>query len=406
MLQVKSVNSYDPRVTFDKPRPLTVQSANGRTQVVGQRFQGDKGDDLAGGGGLGQSMCQDFHPAVSWLLQGQTHDQGLLELSFKLPDSLTAYRLAAVATSQGKASVRANRPLQMLATLPRFAVSGDKFAAWVLVQNFSQRPGRVTVSLQATGLTLVGSAQQSLELSPGQSRAVDPLVQISKPGQASLAFRANLEGEANAAHFKLEVLPMIHLETAAMAGSPDPAGGWGQVKVPQGLPAGADPQRGGLRLVMAPSLATALRAPAGVLLNYPWDCLEQRLSKAATRAMILTHGPLCWGSSTDSVASGAIIPRDVGPPLHGMWATWGSRRHWIISDRLYCAFPIRKVQLPMERLSIRKIKEVLRLKHEVGGGNRDIAKSCGIGRTTVSHYLRRTARAGLSWPLPISVDET
>ncbi|CAO0821914.1 hypothetical protein DFAR_3960007 [Desulfarculales bacterium] len=62
--------------------------------------------------------------------------------------------------------------------------------------------------------------------------------------------------------------------------------------------------------------------------------------------------------------------------------------------------------MPAERLSMRKIKEVLRLQHEAGCGNRDIAKSCGIGRTTVSRYLHRTARAGLSWPLPTSLDET
>ena len=62
--------------------------------------------------------------------------------------------------------------------------------------------------------------------------------------------------------------------------------------------------------------------------------------------------------------------------------------------------------MPAERLSMRKIKEVLRLKHEAGCGNRDIAKSCGIGRTTVSRYLRRAKRAGLSWPLPPYLDET
>ncbi|CAO0822699.1 hypothetical protein DFAR_3240012 [Desulfarculales bacterium] len=52
---------------------------------------------------------------------------------------------------------------------------------------------------------------------------------------------------------------------------------------------------------------------------------------------------------------------------------------------------------------MRKVKAVLRLKHEVRCGNRDIAKSCGIGRTTVSRYLRRAARASLSWPLPTTV---
>ncbi|CAO0820269.1 hypothetical protein DFAR_1470014 [Desulfarculales bacterium] len=52
--------------------------------------------------------------------------------------------------------------------------------------------------------------------------------------------------------------------------------------------------------------------------------------------------------------------------------------------------------MPAERLSMRKIKEVLRLKHEAGCGNRKIAKSYGIGRTTVPYYRCRAARAGRS----------
>ncbi|CAO0822602.1 hypothetical protein DFAR_3180030 [Desulfarculales bacterium] len=62
--------------------------------------------------------------------------------------------------------------------------------------------------------------------------------------------------------------------------------------------------------------------------------------------------------------------------------------------------------MPVESLSMRKIKKILRLQHEAGCGNQDIAKSCGIGRATVSHYLRRAARAGRSWPLHTSVDKT
>ncbi|CAO0823938.1 hypothetical protein DFAR_390002 [Desulfarculales bacterium] len=54
------------------------------------------------------------------------------------------------------------------------------------------------------------------------------------------------------------------------------------------------------------------------------------------------------------------------------------------------------MQVPAERLSMRKIKEVFRLKHEAGCGNQDIAKSCGVGRITVFRYLYRVVRAGLS----------
>jgi len=58
------------------------------------------------------------------------------------------------------------------------------------------------------------------------------------------------------------------------------------------------------------------------------------------------------------------------------------------------------------RLSMRKTKEVLRLKWECGCSNRKIAKSCNIGRSTVSEYLTRAESAGLSWPLACDLDDS
>ena len=54
---------------------------------------------------------------------------------------------------------------------------------------------------------------------------------------------------------------------------------------------------------------------------------------------------------------------------------------------------------------MRKIKEILRLRYEVGLGQRPIAASCSIGQATVAEYLRRAAAAGLSWPLPADFDD-
>lgn len=58
------------------------------------------------------------------------------------------------------------------------------------------------------------------------------------------------------------------------------------------------------------------------------------------------------------------------------------------------------------RLSMRKIKEVLRLKWEFGYSNKQIAKSCSIARSTVREYLLRTQSAGLSWPLDRDLDDS
>lgn len=61
--------------------------------------------------------------------------------------------------------------------------------------------------------------------------------------------------------------------------------------------------------------------------------------------------------------------------------------------------------MPMERLVMRKIREVLRLKHVCGLSNVKIAISCNISRESVRNYLRRVSQANLSWPLPEELDD-
>jgi len=56
--------------------------------------------------------------------------------------------------------------------------------------------------------------------------------------------------------------------------------------------------------------------------------------------------------------------------------------------------------MSQERLSVRKIREILRLKEELGLSNRAIARACKVSNSTVGEYVGRAKRAGLSWPLP------
>jgi transposase len=54
---------------------------------------------------------------------------------------------------------------------------------------------------------------------------------------------------------------------------------------------------------------------------------------------------------------------------------------------------------------MRKTKEVLRLRFELGLGLRQIARSCSLGLGTVHDYLQRAKAAGIGWPLPEDWDE-
>lgn len=53
-----------------------------------------------------------------------------------------------------------------------------------------------------------------------------------------------------------------------------------------------------------------------------------------------------------------------------------------------------------ERLSMRKIAEILRLRFEQGLTPRAIAGAAHCALSTVQECLRRAAIAGVGWPLP------
>lgn len=61
--------------------------------------------------------------------------------------------------------------------------------------------------------------------------------------------------------------------------------------------------------------------------------------------------------------------------------------------------------MPTERLSMRHIRELLRLIHGVGLSQRAAARSLSLSQGTVSKYLNRAKRAGLTWPLPAELDD-
>jgi len=58
-----------------------------------------------------------------------------------------------------------------------------------------------------------------------------------------------------------------------------------------------------------------------------------------------------------------------------------------------------------KRLSMRTIKEILRLKWVCGLSDRLVSRSCSLGRATIAEYVRRAEAAGLSWPLPEGMDD-
>ena len=62
--------------------------------------------------------------------------------------------------------------------------------------------------------------------------------------------------------------------------------------------------------------------------------------------------------------------------------------------------------MPAKRAPMRKVREVLRLRHALGVSERQIAVTIGISRSTVGEYIRRAAVIGVTWPIPEGLDDT
>ena len=61
--------------------------------------------------------------------------------------------------------------------------------------------------------------------------------------------------------------------------------------------------------------------------------------------------------------------------------------------------------MAQQRLSVRKIREVLRLRYEAGLTERQVAAALAVARSTVQECLRRCREGGIGWPPPAALDD-
>jgi transposase len=64
-----------------------------------------------------------------------------------------------------------------------------------------------------------------------------------------------------------------------------------------------------------------------------------------------------------------------------------------------------ETRVPAKRKAMRKIRDVLRLKHEAALSHERIAAATGLSKGAVTQYLQRAVQAGIGWPLPKGLDD-
>ncbi|WP_251971848.1 alpha-2-macroglobulin family protein [Sphaerotilus microaerophilus] len=295
-----------------QPRPWGVETSTAQNEIVGRRHYGRKALPPGGGGGLNPTR-ELFDTLLLWRAVVKLDAQGRARIDVPLNDSLTAFRLIALADAgadrfgSGHASIRVTQDLQLIAGLPTVVRQGDRFEALFTVRNTTDRAVTLDATLKATvtqGLaaelpapgttaTLAGStvplALPAQRLQLGANAAAELRWPVTVPAAASaLAWEAavvevNRDGGAqltpqrDALRFTQRVEPAQPLRVLqASLQQID-----GSLQIPVAPPGGgAGGAAGGVVAELRPRLAGALPGIRRWFEAYPYTCLEQRASRA------------------------------------------------------------------------------------------------------------------------------
>lgn len=203
ILSLMGYERPDPYAFFNATQPLRVRSSISLSNLFGEDDTtwnfGNKGY-LIGGGGMEGTLRKNFLPVAFWNATLRTDAGGKLRASFTAPDSLTRYRVIAVAHTvrselgAGEASFRINKPLMIEPALPRFACIGDQIAARAVVHNSTDLPADVNVTLALDDKAKAGSTTRNLKLAARGSVAVEFPVKFVEPGETRWIWRVRADG--------------------------------------------------------------------------------------------------------------------------------------------------------------------------------------------------------------------
>ena len=337
LLQLRPNDSWDVLTAMMADRPLSVLTSTAQTQVVGKRHYGRKAVAAGGGGGegAGGTVRRDFNPLLLWRGRVPLDAGGRATIPVAMNDSLSAFRLVAVATGgvdlfgTGSTVVRTTQDLQLLAGIPPLVREGDRYTATVLARNATGKAMRVALGGSAGPVAL---PNRIVDIPAGNATTV--AWDVAAPAEGRIAWAINARatsGATDAVRVAQTVAPAVPVKTLQATLL--------QVDRPQSfpvvLPAGALPGRGGIDVALSRSLGGALPGVRAYMAAYPYDCIEQRLSVAvatgdrarwdAAAALLpayLDHDglvrffPADWISGDDSLTGYLLrLSADAGWPL-------------------------------------------------------------------------------------------
>ena len=273
-------------------KALQVMTEDSRQRIVSRRVITPKGAGEGGGGGRESgagAMRKDFRVLAFWLGSVVTDANGHATTSITLPESLTTYRIMAVAGDRAsrfgwsQAEIKINKPLMITAAYPRFMVVGDKafFGGSVNSQKISGKAVVTINSLDPDVLDFTGEKRANMNIKANSSSEARFNAVAKSIGIARVQMRVTLGKETDAFEDVIPVRVLVSPETVAAYGEAKP-----HAHETLQIPGGVVPGFGGLHTELSSTMLVGLGEGAEYLVTYPYGCAEQRASGAL--ALVLT----------------------------------------------------------------------------------------------------------------------
>ena len=263
-------------------RGYGLQTATAQMEVVGKRHYGSKALPQGGGGGR-QPTRELFDTLLLWRGRVPLDANGEASVEVPLNDSMTSFRIVAVATGglelfgTGSTTIRSTQDLMILSGIAPVVREGDRFRSEFTLRNTTDRAMPVQVNAHVDGLP-EALAPQAITLSSSASQGIGWDIMVPA-GVDALRYAVEVAedgGVTDRIRVAQQVLPVVPIRTFQATISQ-----WQrEIQHPVERPADALPDRGGVQLFVRSSIVEGLEGMRDWMRHYPYSCLEQQISRA------------------------------------------------------------------------------------------------------------------------------
>ena len=246
----------------------------------------DAGIPEPGAGQSAPTLRRNFLDTAYWNPAIDVGADGTAVVTVPLPDNLTTWRVIARAVTldtrvgEAREQLLVTQPVIARPALPRFAVVGDRFRAGLVGQNYTGADIGATATLAADGLVLLDGAQRALYLPNNGSVALHWTAVAATPGTGFVTATLATAGGGDAVETPLPVKPFAAPDRWTAAGMANPL-----AVVPFAMPANAIGDASQLIVRLSPSLALGVLDGLDELIDYPYGCIEQTMSRILPSAV-------------------------------------------------------------------------------------------------------------------------